>query len=214
MRIIFLLVIFSLLSLDGFSQTKDEIVKAINRLPVSPNSIYIFCRGTKSKAGFVARNFNLKDTNITHIGLGYVERSSFRIFNVSDTKGNGNVLVIDSVSSFIESDDVFYFSIWKYETSVKKLQTIKRAIKNYENGKVIFDFSFQLKEDDTLYCSEFCAAVLNSIYPRSHSFKPVRKELNDPLYRAVLKRKELIFYPVDFFQVKKEFSIVCEFRIE
>ena len=66
----FLLVLFNQV---GFSQ---------NILP--KNSIYVVCRGTTLKRSLIGDGFNISNKNITHIGIGYVENDSLKIYNVSN----------------------------------------------------------------------------------------------------------------------------------
>ena len=214
MKTFFLLIFFNLVPAHGFSQTRTEIARVIDQLPVSANSIYLFCRGTTTKSGFIARDFNLKDTNITHVGLGHAENGSFRIYNVTDTRGFDNALLIDSVASFIAEEDVYYFSIWECKSTKRDIGALNKILKRFLERKIIFDISFQLNKDDTLYCSEFCATLLNETNPRQYHFEPVKRKLNDRLFTAILKREELIYYPVDFFRTNKNFRKLCEFRLQ
>ena len=214
MKIFLLLIALILRSFNVFPQTRNEIIQLVNNLERPLKNIYIFCRGTSGKAGLIARQFNRADTNITHVGLGYVDRAGAKIFNVTDIKGYKNALVVDSIGSFIASPDVQYLSIWKYKNSPREFRRMKKLIKSYLTRTIFFDISFQLKDDDTLYCSEFCVNILNKINPGKLCFEPLKKELNGKLYSAILKRKEITYYPVDFFEANKHFSLLCEFKVE
>ena len=199
--------------MPAVSQTRQEILESIKLSSFSKKSIYLFCRGTKGKPGLIASHFNLRDTNITHVGVGYAESNAFRIYNVTDTKGYDNAMLLDSVNSFIAAPDVYYFSIWQCKTTGRKMLRMKRILKNYLRRKIFFDISFRLDNDDTLYCSEFCATVLNSIDSQKYHFRPVKKKLNDRLYSAILKRDEIVYYPVDFFRATNYFRLTMEFTI-
>lgn len=94
------------------------------------------------------------------------------------------------------------------------MQRMKRILKSYPGRKIVFDVSFSLNNDDTLYCSEFCATVLNSIGLGTCHFTPVKKKLNDRLFVTILKREELIYYPVDFFRATNYFRLTKEFKID
>jgi hypothetical protein len=146
--------------------------------------------------------------------VGYTVQGDFRIFNVTDTRGYDNALVIDSVGSFIASRDVYYFSIWECRVPIKVFRAVKKILAIYSRRKIVFDISFRISGDDTLYCSEFCAAVLNKTGRKEFYFEPVKKKLNDRLYAAILKREELVYYPVDFFRTAHSFRLATEFTIK
>jgi len=51
------------------------------------NHLYIVVRGTKTKQRFIAHNFNLIDSNITHVGIGLLDKKDkkFKIYNIIPT---------------------------------------------------------------------------------------------------------------------------------
>jgi hypothetical protein len=60
----------------------------------------------------ISNSFNLLDTNITHVGIGYVVENVPLIFNVTNTSGSQNAFKIDNLESFIGTDETTYFIIW------------------------------------------------------------------------------------------------------
>ena len=66
------------------------------------SSFYLICRGTKSRQSIIANDFNMKDTMITHIGIGYVKDNSLVVFNVSTPVNDKkkSALVVESFDSF------------------------------------------------------------------------------------------------------------------
>lgn len=166
---------------------------------LSKDKIYLFCRGTRSKAYLLARGFNLADTASTHVGIGFLKDQRFVIYNVVDESLPGqSALVVNSLNSFVSGEDVFYFSLWECNNNPRALSALKGILKNYEGRKITFDVRFQIADDDTLYCSEFCAQVLSRV--GLGQFQPLTRLLGNPLFEAVLDRKTIHYYPVDFFQ--------------
>ncbi len=176
------------------------------------NNIYIFARSTKSKVNFIAEDFNLNDKFITHIGIGYYENDTIKIYNVSnDVKNiNNSALLVDNYKTFINVNDVISVSIWSLKVNNKKMKTFIKNIKSFENLKIDFDNNFILNDDNILYCSEFVYNVLNMTDDKKFHFNPISKRLNQ-FYSNVLKRLELVYIPVDFYQ-SLNFKKVFEFN--
>ena len=208
--------IFLLLSL-GRTPARSQVdwVVEAGHMKLSEDRIYIFCRGTRSKAYLLAHKFNMRDTNSTHVGIGFYHDQRFFIYNVIDeAPKDKTALVVDSLSSFLSSNEVYYFSLWECANNQRELALLKQQLTSYVNRKITFDTQFRLAEDDSLYCSEFCAQVLNNFGGGKFEFFPLNKPLNNPLFEAVLGRRNISYYPVDFFQTSAFVRKVYEWRIE
>ena len=198
-------VIFCIFNLTANAQENTDF----KNLKLNNFSIYLICRGTKAKSGFIAEKFNLQDKNITHIGIGYIENNSLKIFNVSDVKKeNESSLVIDSLNSFI-TKDTYYLSIWEYKNSYSDLQELKRICIKYKTAKIEFDFSFNIEDDKKMYCSEFCSKVLMEVNQSKFKFDPNTVKL-EPFYSKLLKKSTLTYYPVDFFETNQNFTKIYD----
>ncbi|MBC7935974.1 MAG: hypothetical protein H7Y86_11545 [Rhizobacter sp.] len=175
--------------------------------------MYIFARGTTSKSTLISHKFNYSDTNITHIGIGYSAKGKVLIYNVIDNGNSlGSALVIDSISSFIESEDVFYFSIWEYANSKAVYPKLIRALKAVAKKKIKFDSFFSLN-NNALYCSEFCYKILATISLLKRNYFPRTLNLDNELYEKILNRKVLHYFPVDFFQTGSVFTKIFEIHL-
>ena len=177
------------------------------KLSLRENTIYIFCRGTSTKAGMIAHQFNIADTNITHVGIGYYHNGSCNIYHVADNAAPGKTaLTIDTLESFIIPGEAYFFSVWEADNTATQFNAFKKSLKGMEKRKVIFDAFFNISKDDTLYCSEFCALVFEGLKQQKYSFRPRQLVLNNRLYETYLQRKVLVYYPVDFFESNKHFQ--------
>lgn len=168
---------------------------------IEDDYIYIFTRSTKSKIGFIAEDFNIQDSLSTHIGIGFVEKGRYIIYNVDNIKkgDNNSSLIREDYSSFIRLSDLYYSSIWQFKANKEqKIQLIK-IIKRYESYVISFDDEFELNNSiQNLYCSEFVYLVLKEL-KLTNTFIPVSKELTE-FYKNILKKDFLEYIPVDFFQ--------------
>lgn len=197
---------FFLLLLFSINSTAQNVIK---NLKFRQNTIYVFCRGTKTKSGLIAGKFNVKDRLITHIGIGFVENDVLKIYNVIDCDSSKTALITDNLKSFV-CDKAYYLSIWKCKNNLQEFLRLKEACYKQSRPKVYFDYSFNLNDNDNnLYCSEFCYRMLKTANSVKFNFYPHKKKL-ESFYRAVLRREELLYYPVDFFQSNKNFTKIFE----
>jgi hypothetical protein len=190
-----------------FSQNKFSISAQEGKISFSSDSLYIICRGTKSKAGVIAKQFNIIDSVVTHVGIGYIDEGVLKIVNVTnEPTTTSSALIFDSYLSYTSSSDVFFVGIWRAELNSMEYLKMKRIIDSISNKKIIFDYSFLLTNNDTLYCSEFCANILMYVNKNKFYFPPTILDIKDPLLRVFLKRDRLIYFPVDFFKKNKLFE--------
>ncbi len=211
MKMNFLLLLFAISSNANCQHIKD-IIFIKEHLRVKSERIYIFCRGTKSKSSLIAHRFNISDTNITHTGIGIYHDKQLSIYNVIDNSYLPSALIIDSLQSFIQSPDVYYLGVWECTVSIAEMQKAISLVKYYSSRKIFFDAAFNIENNDTLYCSEFCAAILNQVDSEKFNFHPTKIDLTNPLYQSILNRKQLIYYPVDFFQRTDRLAKIFEYR--
>ncbi|WP_298397320.1 hypothetical protein [Flavobacterium sp.] len=180
-----LLIVLNILCLNCFSQKLDS------------SSIYFVGRGTLSKKELIGERFNLLNMDLTHIGLGLIENDTLRIYNVSsDKKEKNSSLIIETLSSFKNVNDIFYYGIWECKISKKNLKKIKFELLKISKAQIIFDRKFKLGDDNQLYCSEFVFKILKSV--KEFNFEASTIELNR-IEQQILGNDKLSYIPVDFF---------------
>ena len=194
--IIFLLLFY----FKGCSQKKEDI----------DNTIYVFTRSTELKVAYIAKDFNIKDTLSTHVGIGIKKNGKYEIYNVSnDQTYNKSALICENLDSFIKVNGVKYFSVWKIDISKTEFKRFCKILKKYLNQTIVFDYDFSINDDNKLYCSEFVYDVLKQTNNVKFSFNPIIKELSQ-FYKLVLNRDYLEFIPVDFFTQMNLFEKIDE----
>lgn len=207
-RLIILLTLFQI-RLCANSQSKAILHVFKEELTINSQlnkkSLYVVCRGTRSKSGLIANKFNLGDTNATHIGIGFVQNDELRIFNVTNDNGDRYAFRDDSVRSFIGNSDVYYMSIWKIKVTNRELDRAIEFINIEKRKNIRFDYNFVINNGDSLYCSEFCVRVLEFVNNKKFSFEPTSRKIDYEIVEKVLGRKVLLYYPVDFFDKSKYF---------
>ena len=199
-RIIAICLILLLLTIESNCQ---------NNIKWSNKMIYFVCRGTSHKVGLIAKEFNLKDSSLTHIGLGIFINDSLKIFNVSNDekdKKNSNLLC-QSFEEFANVQNIVTLRIYKKKVSRNKRKKIIYSLGNFNNKQIVFDYAFSLKNEDSLYCSEFILKILNlsDVIKNLSKFENMKK-LSE-FQKFVLKKDYLLYIPVDFFFLLKKVKL-------
>jgi len=170
--------------------------------------IYLICRGTRQKVGLIAEKYNFKDPKSTHVGIGFVQGKNLIIYHVTNDSDGPSDLVIQSLSGFKNPNDLFYLSIWMCPSSAKEISRLKKILQSYSKQKIVFDTDFKA-HNQKLYCSEFCAEVLEKLNPKKFKFSMKRQTL-DFFSAKILGCDVLEYYPVDFFQSSVYFKKIFE----
>lgn len=178
------------------------------KMKLTENNIYIVGRSTKYKQNIIAKDFNIKDSLLTHIGLGLLEDEVLKIYNVSNYLLNdfGSSLIVEDLESFIDVNSLTYYSIWEKESTAKDIVRLKKTLNSYIDTIITFDDDFMLKNKG-LYCSEFVYLVLKQIDELNIELTPKIKKLT-PFYSRALRRDYLEYIPVDFFQEYDDFKLL------
>ena len=163
--------------------------------------IYLVGRSTSFKAGVIAKEFNIKDTMLTHIGLGIFINDTFKIYNVSnsDQNNDGSNLLCQSIEEFTSISDILELKIFKKKVTKDKRNELIRNIRIYEHRKIVFDEAFLYQNSDSLYCSEFVFNILKEVKIIKTPRVFFKTKTLSPFQRYALKRDELFYIPVDFF---------------
>lgn len=177
-------------------------------MKLTENNIYIVGRSTKYKQNIIAKDFNIKDSLLTHIGLGLLEDGVLKIYNISNYLLNdfGSSLIVEDLESFINVNSLTYYSIWEKESIAKDIDRLKKTLNSYIDTIISFDGDFMLGNEN-LYCSEFVYLVLKQIDALNIKLTPRIKKLT-PFYSRALRRDYLEYIPVDFFQEYDDFKLL------
>lgn len=179
--------IFLLFYYAGFSQVENHYEKY---------SAYLFYRSTENKINIIAKDFNLSDTLMTHVGLGILFDKEILIYNVNYVD-NGNALSVDTFDEFLNIYDIRAFSVWKLNITKNQYKKLKKNLLEIKSKYYVFDFDFSLSNNE-YYCSEFVYDILrnSNILSKKINFS---KNLNQ-FYSKALKRDTLMYIPIDSFQ--------------
>jgi len=175
-----------------------------------PNNIfekkfaYLIFRSTENKINIIAKDFNISDTLMTHVGLGIYFENKIMIYNI-DVSDIDSALKVDNLESFTSINQIKAFSIWKLPVNNTQYRKLKNYLLDLRNNFFEFDYSFT-RNNKKYYCSEFVYEMLL----KSNIIKQtlyVSKELNS-FYSKALKKDTLIYIPVDSFLYLENIELV------
>lgn len=195
---------------------ENEKENQLNLDILDQHKAYIIYRGTDTKQGFYAKDFNVKDTLATHVGLLFRQREEWVTYHVYDTKNPDTDLKIESLNDFLDVDDghVYYLSILEIRgIYAEKLEKLISILDQYKNFKIQFDRSFMSDEPTKLYCSEFVVEVLSGVDSLQYRVQQHKKELLG-VYKLYFQQDSLEYYPVDAFRNNPNFREVGEWYLE
>jgi len=131
---------------EGQSLLKEgDLVVRLNRDPVSQ---YI-------------KNFNPHDRSFSHAGVVLYENGYPYIFHIINGEGNvGNQIRRDSLGWFCDPRKNIAYSIFRYDINSGEIKKLKDCISKWYVQGIRFDFAFDLKSDDSMYCSEMISKAL------------------------------------------------------
>ena len=127
------------------------------------------------------QNFSQKDRTYSHSGIAFKEDSSFMIYHCMAGLENPNgACRKEPFDSFVNPVKKTGFGIFQYQLSTAEMERLHLVLQQNYQSKKPFDMSFNLKSDDSLYCSEMISKGLQHAtngrikIPTSflHNFKP------------------------------------------
>lgn len=195
-----------------FFACQSNFDKQLNEFRLNEKKIYLVFRGTDTKEGFFAKDFNIKDTLSSHVGFALSKNSKWEVCHILENNNQFTDFNIETLEEFInkKDDSVYYFSFWEINNlNIGEVEILKNTAYQYKTKKIKFDKHFSDKDSLELYCSEFINKVLNKVNPNKYNFKFHKKELKG-IYKVYFKKDTLEYYPVDMFQYNSSFTKIFE----
>jgi len=186
-------------------------------LDLDSSKIYLAYRGTDTKEGIIAKNFNISNEKISHIGIGVHIANEWKVFHVVSNNTNDSDLTIESFESFstVKNGKVHYMGIYELKhINDHDQHVLLKLLQDMTKKRIKFDNSFSIKnEENSLYCSEFVVNMLSKMNNSKFHFNTYTIELNS-FQAAYLKKKKLSYYPADIFLKENMLKLVKDFDFD
>jgi Permuted papain-like amidase enzyme, YaeF/YiiX, C92 family len=145
------------------------------------------------------QNFSKRDRTYSHSGIVFKEDGAWFVYHaMAGAENPGASIKREPFDSFVNPLKKTGFGVFRYQLSSMEINTLHTLYKKYYAEKLPFDKSFNLKTDDSMYCSEIIYKSLKKvtgnrvILPTSYftNFKP--KTTNPHFKNAFFKKFEYV----------------------
>ncbi|MEP7144360.1 MAG: hypothetical protein ABI707_15855 [Ferruginibacter sp.] len=110
------------------------------------------------------QNFSKKDRTYSHSGIVFREDSIWLVYHsMSGPENPGASIKREPFESFVNPEKKTGFGIFRYHLSPAEISALHILYKKYYAEKLPFDKSFNLKTDDSMYCSEIIYKSLKKV---------------------------------------------------
>jgi hypothetical protein len=142
--------IFIIISISLFLifYKKEKEIKIVNDFVDLRSGDLIF----RKELNFISVIFaKIDDSEYSHIGIIFIENDKIFVYHIESDE-NKNDVKKDEINNFLNSAEKYTIFRYKGNFDEKNLYSI---LKNIFEENIKFDFSFDLKTTDKLYCTEF-----------------------------------------------------------
>jgi len=205
----FITIMGCLLIIVIFSFRKSSSLDTrIKNLDFEDQTIYLIQRGTTGKLGNLAKDYNIKNKYASHLGIGFLENNTLKIYHVDvDKNQNNNNLYIENISEFIKPEDLNYLSVWRLKNiDSEKFNHIKKTLQQSEKENILFDYSFD-ENNKAYYCSEY---IVRELQKNHLEIMSDHKKSLVGMAKQILKKNSLTYYPVDGFEANHTATKIFE----
>ncbi len=110
------------------------------------------------------QNFSQRERSFSHSGIVFKEDTGFVVYHsMAGTENPNGACRRDPFDSFVNPVQKTGFGVFKYDLSATEIGRFHHQMKQHFASKMPFDISFDLKTDDSLYCSEMIYKDLRKI---------------------------------------------------
>jgi len=171
------------------------------------DGVYLITRKSADKDAQFIQKFNLSDEEISHVGLGLVNKGDLMVTHVMPNLSTDEThLKHESLASFY-TRETSHLTIWEALPDLFDYSTVERQVRHFQQRKVTYDQDFQ-PDSDHLYCSELVAKVLNAALLDDRKVFTLTERKLGSYFAQVLEREIMLYYPADFFLVSGLFQKV------
>ena len=213
--LIILLIVSSLFYLMMDNKRLESAYSFSNGLKLKDTTVYLVLRGSDTKLGGYAKQYNSINPYASHIAIMIIEKGVKKVFHVNTDKNKkGSHLISEELTSFTKSnqENYPYISFWE----IKRLNSIaisrlQNYIKELDTASIKFDYQFNFENNEEMYCSEFVYKSLVSIDSLRFSVPKTRKKVLKS-HQFFLKKDTLDYYPVDYFYDIEDIEHIGEWK--
>lgn len=170
--------LFSLLAFYLFFYKEAKLeVKAIATERLEPFDI-ILSKGQSVQSKLISL-LNFSTNNYTHIGIILEENGSFFVLHSTPDGTDANGIRYDDLQTFIDLSDASDCKVLRHRSIADTaLLKLSKEVENYKSIQRPFDFDFDNRSKDKIYCSE----LVYLIFSEAGLVQKSSFDLENPIY--------------------------------
>ena len=150
-----------ILSPPAVSKTSLAAIAAAKKLLADG---MLITRSDNDFESLTLQNFSQRERSYSHSGIAFKEDSGFVVYHsMAGIENPNGACRKDPFDSFVNPVQKTGFGVFKYDLSAKETEKFHQLMQQHFISKMPFDVSFDLKTDDSLYCSEMIAKDLKKV---------------------------------------------------
>lgn len=171
----------SSIATDSISAINQMAYTAIANAKKLLQNGQLITRSDNDFESLVLQNFSRRERAYSHSGIVFKEDSEYVVYHcMGGSENPGGACKKDPFDSFVNPLQKTGFGVFQYQLSGNEADQLHVILKKDYDSKIPFDSTFNLKTDDSLYCSEMIYKALRQatdnriILPSSYidNFKP------------------------------------------
>lgn len=149
---------------DSNSVIKTKNISLVKQALLSIKNGDLITRSDDDFESLSLQNFSKRDRTYSHSGITFFEDCNWYVYHcMAGPENPGAAIKRESFDSFVNPLRKTGFGIFRYSLSADEITNFHDLYKNYFINKLPFDKSFNLKNDDSMYCSEVIFKSLKKV---------------------------------------------------
>jgi hypothetical protein len=165
-----------------FFNSKEVIILKKNDIIKIEHGDIILSSG-QSMSSFFIKNFDLKKSSFTHIGI-IMKKDSFTYIFHAIPNESGQAVRYDLIQDYINSSKVNHIQIYRPLASVNYIELLNQNIKHHSKTKSKFDYGFNNFDKNKIYCSELVYDILCGYKCDCNSIN-IKKPIHPNLFKRI-----------------------------
>lgn len=146
---------------DGPDSVPDIDMEAVNAIVSGiGNGALALRKGNDITSNMLAQ-FNIRDKRFSHIGICFIEDGAAVIYHsLGAEHGGDRSLRRDLAWDFFSMENNLTIGYAPLKIAEQEKEKLHQLLRSWYQQKIPFDINFDLKTDDSLYCTEMVAKAL------------------------------------------------------
>ncbi len=145
----------------SFLNIKEETIVLSKETTFKTKNFDIILSGGQSFSSKIIRKFNLNKDTYSHTGILFKKNNKVYVLHATTDGTKNNAIRFDEINDFIKLSTVNHYVILRNKLTNTQKSNLTKLFNKYKKIKKPFDYAFDNKNKDKLYCSELVFDFFN-----------------------------------------------------